>query len=76
MTWTTFVFIRFVKSNIKLFVDETYLYLNVDNPVNAAEIMNWDLPSIIDKWSNDRLVTFNALKVESMHFTCKMSSPE
>ena len=54
-----------VRSKIKLFADDTSLYLNIDNPFTAAEIMNSDL-SDIDEWSKDWLVTFNALKTDSM----------
>ena len=66
--------VNLVCSDIKLFADDTSLYLTVDNPVHAAEIINSDL-AIIDKWSDDWLVTFNALKTDSMLISRKINSP-
>ena len=63
-----------VQANIKMFADDTSLYLNVDNPVAAAETLNSDL-SDIDQWSNDWLVTFNALKTNSMLISRKTNPP-
>ena len=54
-----------VRSNIKLFADDTSLYLTVDDPDTAAETMNTDL-SEIDIWSKVWLVFFNTLKTKSM----------
>ena len=63
-----------VRSKIKLFADDTSLYLTIDNPVIAAQTMNMDL-SNIDQWSKDWLVTFNALKTDSMLISRKSNSP-
>ena len=54
-----------VHSKIKLFADDTSLYLTVDNPQLSADILNGDLSSI-DSWSSDWMVTFNALKTDAM----------
>ena len=54
-----------VHSNIKLFADDTSLFLSVDNPDLTASTLNNDL-SLIDSWSSDWLVTFNALKTDAM----------
>ena len=64
-----------VNSNIKLFADDTSLYLTVDNPAHAAEIINSDLTSI-DEWSKNWLITFNALKTDSMLISRKKNSPD
>ena len=63
-----------VRSNIKMFADDTSLYLTIDNPVTAAQTMNMDL-SKIDQWSKDWLVTFNALKTDSMLISRKSNPP-
>ena len=59
-----------VHSNIKLFADDTSLYLTIDNPITAAASLNTNLASInnIYKWSKDWRVSFNALKTDSHDF--------
>jgi hypothetical protein len=50
-----------IKASIKLFADDTSLYLTVDTPQNAADIINRDLdknPSVVGK------------------LACKIKSPE
>ena len=59
-----------VRSNIKMFADDTCLYLNIDNPTVAADTINLDLADI-NKWSEDWLITFNAVKTDSMLITRK-----
>ena len=54
-----------VNSNIKLFADDTSLYLTVDDPQTAAGTLNTDLSSL-DDWSKQWLISFNALKTNSM----------
>ena len=54
-----------VRSNIKLFADDTSLFLTVDNPLLTAAMMNNDLSSI-ESWSLDWLITFNALKTDAL----------
>jgi hypothetical protein len=48
------------------------LFLNVENPDIAANRLNTDLLSI-DEWSKEWLITFNALKTESMTIAHKMN---
>ena len=54
-----------VGSNITLFDDDTTLYLIVDNPLSAAETLNFDLSSL-NKWASDWLITFSALQIDLM----------
>ena len=46
---------EFVNSNIRLFADDTILYAFVDNPVIAADALNYDLNSLMI-WANQWLV--------------------
>ena len=48
-------------SNIRLFADDTSLYIIVDNPFMAAETMNADLEKI-SRWAATWLVGFNPNK--------------
>ncbi|MCG7883757.1 MAG: reverse transcriptase family protein [Candidatus Thiodiazotropha endolucinida] len=54
-----------VQSCIKLFADDTSLYIIVDNPINAAMLLNSDLETI-HKWAETWLVKFNPSKSESL----------
>ena len=63
-----------VKSEIKLFADDTSLYLTVDHPITAAATLNTDLSSI-DEWSKRWLISFNAVKTDSMIISRKHQSP-
>jgi hypothetical protein len=58
-------FANVAKEPIKLFADDTSLYMIVDDPVDAAETLNTDLTKIHD-WSMKCLVKFNPDKTESM----------
>ena len=40
-----------IKSNIKLFADDTSLSIEVDDPVQGAEVLNRDLV-IVKDWAN------------------------
>ena len=64
-----------VRSKIKLFADDTTLYIDVDNPIAAAKTINSDLSSL-HQWSRDWLITFNALKTDSMLVTRKSSTTD
>ena len=64
-----------VQSNIKLFADDTTLYLTVEHPATAGRIINSDLESI-NGWANDWLITFNAQKTDSMLISRKTVSPD
>ena len=63
-----------IRSNIRLFADDTSLYIIVDTPDNAAEIMNTDLYSIY-RWSEEWLVDFNASKTSTMTVSRKLNPP-
>jgi hypothetical protein len=54
-----------IGSTIKLFADDTTLYLVVENPVSAAVTLNTDLDRI-HSWAKSWLVTFNPNKTETM----------
>ena len=63
-----------IQSNIKLFADDTSLYLIVDDPINTATILNNDLDKI-HEWSRKWLVTFNTKKTETMIISRKSNKP-
>ena len=54
-----------IGSNIRLFADDTSLYIITDNPVSAAVDLNRDI-STITTWANKWLVKFNPTKTESL----------
>ena len=51
--------------NIRLFADDTSLYIVVDNPVEAANSLNNDLDNFT-QWAARSLVSFNPTKTESI----------
>jgi hypothetical protein len=53
------------KVSIKLFADDTSLYLIVDNPNDTAFFLNQDLNQL-QRWSEKWLVKFNPNKTETM----------
>jgi hypothetical protein len=53
-----------IKAGIKLFADDTSLYVTVDTPQNAADITNRDLGKI-HQWSVNWLVIFNPQKTNT-----------
>ena len=55
---------------IRIFADDTCLFITVDNSNKAAELINDDLKSI-EKWANQWLVKFRPEKHESMLITLK-----
>ena len=59
-----------INSSIRLFADDTTLYIIVDNPVQAANQLNSDLLKI-HQWATKWLVTFNPSKSESVIFSRK-----
>ena len=63
-----------IRSNIRLFADDTSLYIIVDTPDNAAEIINTDLHSIY-RWLEEWLVDFNASKTFTMTVSRKLNPP-
>ena len=64
-----------IRSNIRLFANDTGLYIIVDNPNAAAEILNTDLNKI-SNWAISRLVKFNPGKNLSLIITRKTNKPD
>ena len=63
-----------IGSNIRLFADDTSLFLVVDNPDTAAQTLNSDLEKI-SKWAKTWLVKFNPAKTESLLISRKVIQP-
>ena len=63
-----------IQSTIKLFADDTSLYLIIDNPQTTADILNRDLDKI-HTWSTNWLVSFNPQKTETMTISRKINEP-
>ena len=63
-----------IQSMIKLFADDTSLYLIIDNPQTTADILNRDLDKI-HTWSTNWLVSFNPQKTETMTISRKINKP-
>ena len=63
-----------IGSNIHLFADDTSLYMVVDNPDTARELLNLDINKIMT-WAKKWLVTFNPVKTESLLITRKLNRP-
>ena len=59
-----------IGANIRLFADDTSLYIIVENPATAALCLNNDLGKI-SRWASLWLVTFNPVKNETMLLTRK-----
>ena len=59
-----------VDSNIRLFADDTTIFVDVDDPVVAADTLNNDLQKMSD-WANQWLVTFSPPKTQSMIISYK-----
>ena len=67
--------VRDIGSNIRLFADDTSLFIIVDNPVTAADSLNTDLTKI-SQWAATWLVTFNPAKTEALLFSRKLNRPQ
>ena len=63
-----------IHSCIRLFADDTSLYIIVDNPISAADELNADLAKI-HAWAVRWLVSFNPSKSESMILSRKHNKP-
>ena len=63
-----------IRSSIRLFADDTGLYIIVDNPDYAAQLLNADLENITN-WAETWLVKFKTDKTESLLFSRKTSGP-
>ena len=64
-----------IQSNIRLFADDTSLYVLVEDPASAAVKLNADL-SKISEWADNWLVTFNPSKTESIVISRKHTKPQ
>ena len=64
-----------INSSVRLFADDTSLYIIVDNPTQAAYQLNSDLLKI-HQWATKWLVTFNPSKSESVIFSRKRNKPK
>ena len=63
-----------IGSSIRLFADDTSLFITVDNPDVVTEILNADLEKIA-KWAEAWLVKFNPLKTETLLIFKKINKP-
>lgn len=63
-----------IGANIRLFADDTSLFIVVDNPIAAAACLNTDLGRI-SIWADTWLVTFNPSKNESLLLSRKLIKP-
>ena len=63
-----------IETNIRLFADDTSLYIIVENPQSSADFLNNDLEKI-HNWSNAWLVDFNPNKTESLIISRKHNPP-
>ena len=60
--------VRDIESIIKLFADDTSIYLSIDDPERRTYILNSDLTKIM-KWAETWKVDFNPQKTELMTFS-------
>ncbi|MCG8078294.1 MAG: hypothetical protein JAY75_18895, partial [Candidatus Thiodiazotropha taylori] len=63
-----------IGSNIRLFADDTSLFIIVEHPNTAAAILNSDLEKI-SQWAKSWLVKFNPSKTESLLISRKVNRP-
>ena len=61
-----------IHSNIRLFADDTSLYIIVDFPDSAAQMLNLDLERLYN-WAVQWLVKFNPIKTESLLFSRRVN---
>ena len=64
-----------IGSNIRLFADDTSLYIVVDDPSDAANCLNTDFDKI-SRWAATWLVSFNPAKTESLLISRKLNRPQ
>ena len=64
--------VKEIHSNIRLFADDTSLYIIVDFPDSAAQILNVDLERLYE-WAVQWLVRFNPNKTVSLLFSRKLN---
>ena len=63
-----------INSSIRLFADDTSLYIIVDDTIQAAETLNLDVEKV-GRWVQQWLVTFNPAKSESILLSRKLNKP-
>ena len=63
--------VKDIRSSIRLFADDTSLYIIVENPQTAARRLNLDL-DMISNWALNWLVDFNARKTTSLLLSTKL----
>ena len=66
--------VKDIGCNIRLFADDTSLFLVVENPDTAAELLNLDLDKIM-AWAKRWLVRFNPVKTEAFLASRKVLKP-
>ena len=59
--------VKEIHSNIRLFADDTSLYIIVDFLDSAAQILNLDLERLYN-WAVQWLVKFNPIKLKLNHY--------
>ena len=64
-----------IDSTVRLFADDTTLYLIVDDPHGAARQLNSDLEKKIHVWAERWLVKFNPTKSEALLLSRKTNKP-
>ncbi len=64
--------VQCIHSNIRLFADDTSIYIIVEDPVTSSLTLNADL-STIHQWSEAWLVRFNSSKTKTMTFSRKQN---
>ena len=62
-----------IGSSIRLFADDTSLYIIVEDPIVAAELLNADHEKIAE-WALKWVVKFNPLKTESLLISRKTNT--
>ena len=64
--------VKEIHSNIRLSADDTSLYIIVDFPDSAAQILNLDLERLYN-WAVQWLVKFNLIKTKSLLFSRRVN---
>ena len=66
--------IQRINSSIRLFADDTSLYIVVENPIMSSTLLYSDLTAILE-WASKQPVTFNHNKTESVLISRKINKP-
>ena len=69
-----YIIVAEIGSNIRLFADDTSLYILVENPITSAVCLNSDLTQI-SIWANNWLADFNPVKTKSLLISRKQNKP-